>query len=145
VCIDRHEGSNPLVVAGISIGSVLPYHATAGPMAMLAFSARIRDRWLGGELAAYTNRTLTSPDQLMDHLDRIRTQGYALSNSDYLAGVAAVGAPILGRDGAVVASISVGGRVETFEGDALADKVETILAAARSLSRVAEALPASSQ
>jgi hypothetical protein len=45
----------------------------------------------------------------------------------------------------VVASISVGGRVETFEGDALADKVETILAAARSLSRVAEALPASSQ
>ncbi|MBY3790892.1 IclR family transcriptional regulator [Rhodococcus fascians] len=145
VCIDRHEGSNPLVVAGISIGSVLPYHATAGPMAMLAFSARIRDRWLGGELAAYTSRTLTSSDQLMDHLDRIRTQGYALSNSDYLAGVAAVGAPILGRDGVVVASISVGGRVETFEGDALADKVETILAAARSLSRVAEALPATSQ
>ena len=142
VCIDRHEGSNPLVVAGISIGSVLPYHATAGPMAMLAFSARIRDRWLTQDLPAFTDRTPTAPDELLTRLEQIRSKGYALSNSDYLTGVAAVGAQILGRNAAVIASISVGGRAETFEGDALSAKVATILAAAKGLSRVAEALPA---
>ncbi|WP_042937782.1 IclR family transcriptional regulator [Rhodococcus sp. AW25M09] len=144
VCIDRLEGSNSLVVAGISIGSVLPYHAAAGPISMLAHSAEIRDQWLTGSLPAYTPETVTESSALMSHLEQIRTQGYAVSRSDYLAGVAAVGAPILGRRGAVVAAISVGGRIEAFEGVALQRKIDTIVAAAAALSRVAAALPATS-
>lgn len=141
VVIDRLEGSNPLVVVGISIGSVLPYHAAAGPMAMLAFSPDIRQRWIDDDLPSFTNSTLTDSVRLIERLDHIRSAGYAFGNSDYLQGVAAVAAPVLGKNGVVVASISVGGRVEAFEGAALSAKVRKVCDAAAQLSRVAEALP----
>ncbi len=140
VCIDRVEGNNPLVVAGINIGSVLPYHAAAGPIAMLAHSETLRHRWIGDELTPYTDRTVTDSAALTKHLDAVKHAGYSVSNSDYLIGVAAVAAPILRRDGTVVASISIGGRVEAFDGAALTDKIERVRDAAARLSRVAEAL-----
>lgn len=141
VCIDRVEGNNPLVVAGINIGSVLPYHAAAGPISMLANSEPLRERWIHNGLASYTDRTVTDTKALLAHLDSVRRAGYSVSNSDYLAGVAAVAAPIFGRDRSVVASISIGGRVEAFDGDALSTKIEHVRDAAARLSRVAEALP----
>ncbi|GAA5055961.1 IclR family transcriptional regulator [Nocardia callitridis] len=141
VCIDLLEGRNALVVAGITVGSVLPYHAAAGPIVMLAHSKALRDRWIKAGLPAITDLTITDADTLVDHLDHIVEAGYALSNSDYLPGVAAVGAPILGRDGSVAASISVGGRAEGFEGDALAAMIERVRDAATRITRVAQALP----
>ncbi|MBY6413485.1 IclR family transcriptional regulator [Rhodococcus sp. BP-252] len=141
VCIDRLEGHNPLVVAGINIGSVMPYHAAAGPIAMLAFSNALRERWFRRELPAYTDRTLTNATALSEHLDSVRAAGYSVSNSDYLDGVAAVAAPILGRDGTAVASISIGGRVEAFEGDALQDKIDRVCDAAARLTHIAASLP----
>lgn len=141
VCIDRLEGNNPLVVAGINIGSVLPYHAAAGPIVMLANSDSLRERWIRDELASYTDRTLTDAGKLREHLDSVRALGYSVSNSDYLSGVAAVAAPILGRSGEVVASISIGGRVEAFEGNALQRKIDSVRDAAARLTRAAQALP----
>lgn len=141
VCIDRVEGNNPLVVAGINIGSVLPYHAAAGPIAMLAHSKPLRDRWIDSHLTPYTDHTITDRTALTEHLDRVQRAGYSVSNSDYLTGVAAVAAPILGRNGTVVASISIGGRVEAFTGTALTTKIERVVDAATRLRRVAEALP----
>ncbi|MDJ0393727.1 IclR family transcriptional regulator [Rhodococcus sp. G-MC3] len=140
VCIDRVEGNNPLVVAGINIGSVLPYHAAAGPIVMLAHSERLRERWIRDDLTTYTDRTLTDAAALTKHLDSVKALGYSVSNSDYLSGVAAVAAPILGRGGAVVASISIGGRTEAFEGDALTRKIDRVRDAAARLTRAAEAL-----
>ncbi|KXX59677.1 IclR family transcriptional regulator [Rhodococcus sp. LB1] len=141
VCIDRLEGSNPLVVAGINIGSVMPYHAAAGPIVMLAHSKELRQRWIRDGLPSFTDRTLTDTAELAEHLDAVKEAGYSISNSDYLPGVAAVAAPILGRSGSVVASISIGGRVEAFEGAALTEKIERVRDAAARLTRVAEALP----
>jgi DNA-binding IclR family transcriptional regulator len=141
VCIDRLEGNNPLVVAGINIGSVMPYHAAAGPIVMLAQSKDLRQKWIRDGLPSFTERTLTDTAELTEHLDAVKEAGYSISNSDYLPGVAAVAAPILGRSGSVVASISIGGRVEAFEGDALTEKIERVRDAAARLTRVAEALP----
>ncbi|MGC5257765.1 IclR family transcriptional regulator [Gordonia sp. DT218] len=141
VCIDRLEGNNPLIVAGINIGSVMPYHAAAGPIVMLANSEEIRAQWIRNGLQAFTDRTLTDVDRLTAHLDGVRDAGYSVSDSDYLAGVAAVAAPIFGRAGAMVASISIGGRVESFRGAALDEKVDGVLDAAARVTRVMQALP----
>ncbi|MEV0110820.1 IclR family transcriptional regulator [Nocardia sp. NPDC050799] len=141
VCIDLLEGRNSLVVAGINIGSVMPYHAAAGPTVMLAHSEALRDRWISKGLPAITERTITEADRLVEHLDGIKKAGYSVSNSDYLPGVAAVAAPILGRDGSVVASISVGGRAEEFDGDALAAKIEKVCDAGARITRIVQALP----
>nr|WP_232512700.1 IclR family transcriptional regulator C-terminal domain-containing protein [Rhodococcus pyridinivorans] len=72
---------------------------------MLAHSEELQRSWIQDGLPAFTDRTLTTTAQLTQHLEIVRKDGYAVSNSDYLPGVAAVAAPILGRDGSVVASI----------------------------------------
>lgn len=141
VCIDLLEGRNSLVVAGITIGSVMPYHAAAGPAVMLAHSKALRDRWVKAGLPAITEQTITDVDRLTEHLDEIATAGYSLSVADYLPGVAAVAAPILGRNGSVVASISVGGRAEEFEGTALAAMIEKVCDAGVRITRIVQALP----
>ena len=141
VCIDLLEGRNSLVVAGINIGSVMPYHAAAGPIVMLAHSRALRKEWVKADLPAITERTTTDVDDLVERLDEIVKSGYSVSNSDYLPGVAAVGAPILGRDGSVVASISVGGRAEEFEGQALTVKIEKVCEAGARVTRIVQALP----
>lgn len=141
VCIDLLEGRNSLVVAGITIGSVMPYHAAAGPIVMLAHSQALRDKWLTTDLPAITERTITDAGRLTERLDEVVESGYSVSNSDYLPGVAAVGAPILGRDGSVVASISVGGRAEEFDGDALTAKIEKVCEAGARITRIVQALP----
>ncbi|WP_328387333.1 IclR family transcriptional regulator [Nocardia sp. NBC_00416] len=141
VCIDLLEGRNSLVVAGINVGSVMPYHVAAGPAVMLAHSKALRDRWITNDLPAITEQTITEADRLVEHLDEIERAGYSVSNSDYLPGVAAVAAPILGRDGSVVASISVGGRSEEFEGEALTAKIEKVCDAGARITRIVQALP----
>ncbi|MGI5216791.1 IclR family transcriptional regulator [Nocardia sp. CA-290969] len=141
VCIDLLEGRNSLVVAGINVGSVMPYHAAAGPTVMLAHSKALQDKWLTDSLPSITDRTITDAERLAEHLAEIREAGYSLSHSDYLPGVAAVAAPILGRDGSVVASISVGGRAEEFEGEALAAKIERVCDAGARITRIVQALP----
>ncbi|QBJ96953.1 IclR family transcriptional regulator [Rhodococcus sp. ABRD24] len=141
VCIDLLEGRNTLVVAGINVGSVLPYHAAAGPTVMLANSKVLQDRWIKEELPAITDRTITDVNELVQHLDKIREVGYSVSNSDYLPGVAAVAAPILGRDGSVLASISVGGRADEFEDESLRVKIDKVCEAGEHITRIVQALP----
>ncbi|WP_262365919.1 IclR family transcriptional regulator [Gordonia sp. OPL2] len=141
VCIDRVEGANTLVVAGINVGTVLPYHAAAGPTVMLAYSEELRDRWIHDDLPAFTDRTLVDATELRSHLDVVRREGYSLSNSDYLDGVAAVAAPIVDRSGALIASISIGGRVEAFVGDDLTAKVDRVRDAAARISTVMQSIP----
>jgi DNA-binding IclR family transcriptional regulator len=116
VCIDRVEGGKPLVLTAIGIGAVLPYHAAAAPVAMAAFDPAIRERVLTDPLPAFTDSTHVDPAEFAAHLDLVRTEGVAVSRDDYLVGVSAVAAPILGHGGALVATLSLGGRSEDFVG-----------------------------
>ncbi|GAB3568928.1 IclR family transcriptional regulator [Amycolatopsis endophytica] len=132
VCIDRVEGGKPLVLAAIGIGSVLPYHAAAAPVVMAAFDADLRERVLAGPLPAFTAGTHVDPAEFAAHLDRVRADGVSFSHDDYLNGVSAVAAPVLGAGGTLVATLSLGGRSEDFrdgEGEARAAAVRESAAA----------------
>ncbi|ALE73926.1 Transcriptional regulator, IclR family [Pseudonocardia sp. Ae168_Ps1] len=142
VCIDRVEGGKPLVVAGIGIGTVLPYHAAAAPVVMAAFDPALRERVLGGELRAFTGSTHVDPAELAAHLDEARASGIAVSRDDYLGGVSAVAAPILGADGALVATVSLGGRSEDFTGPDGEARAAAVAEAGRGLSTTIGARPA---
>lgn len=140
VCIDKVEGTGNLVVAGINIGTVLPYHAAAGPVVMLANSQSLRDRWVHDGLAKYTDHTQQDPTALTTHLDRVLEDGYSLSESDYLDGVSAVAAPVLDKEGTISASISIGGRAENFTGALLEAKISQVTRTAMRISSVLRAI-----
>ncbi|MBC3191515.1 IclR family transcriptional regulator [Pseudonocardia sp. C8] len=142
VCIDRVEGGKPLVVAGIGIGSVLPYHAAAAPVVMTAFDQAIRERVLAAGLAAFTETTYVDPVAFAAHLDEVRAAGVAVSRDDFLRGVSAVAAPVLGRDRALEATISLGGRSEDFTGPEGDVRAAAVRKAARRLSAAVGERPA---
>jgi len=81
---------------------------------------------------AYTARTIASPERLHDELARVRTQGYATDDQEYLEDVWAVAAPVRQnrRLSAGVAVIGVGRRMDEA---ARARAIDGVLAAASAI------------
>ena len=59
---------------------------------------------------AFTRRTLTEVDALMDEVQRARSQGWALVDQELEEGLISMAAPILGRNGQMLAAINVSGQ-----------------------------------
>lgn len=84
-------------------------HTTADGKAMLAAMSRERvdailDRY---GLPAATENTITDPDRLRTELDRVREQGYATEEEEWLIGVSSLGKAITDEDGDVIGAISL--------------------------------------
>lgn len=54
-----------------------------------------------------TERTITDPDRLMEELEQVREQGYALDAREMEEHAECVGAPVFGADGNLVGAVSV--------------------------------------
>ena len=89
------------------IGARIPLHATAVGQALLAHSTpEFIDDIAALPLTKYTEHTVTSARELSRSLERVRSQGYALSTEEYLAGSTAIAAPVI-VNGRVEAAIGV--------------------------------------
>jgi len=113
VCVERVEGDprHPIRLS-YERGHVLPLHAGASAKVLLAFSdPGDIDATLGSidSLPRYTERTVTDKTALRRQLERIRSDGYALSAGEVDAGVRGIAAPILQPDGRAAAGLSVVG------------------------------------
>lgn len=108
VVADREESSRQLRVAA-PLGHRLAPFAGAVAKAMLAFAADSQARRLPRTLPRFTPRSLTSRTAYLHELRRTHERGYATDDEEYLPGVRAVSAPIVGADGRVVAVLSIVG------------------------------------
>lgn len=135
VVVDRVQGGRSLQVTGIGVGTVLPFHAAAGPVVMAAYDDAIRRRLLAAPATAYTDATLVEADALEARLQEVRRDGGALSHGDYLDGVSAVAAPVLGRAGELVATLSLGGPSSDFTEAAGAERFTAVVEAADRLTQ----------
>ena len=89
-------------------GQRLPLHAGAAGKTLLAHLPKDKvERHLASELPRYTSRTITDPRRLKSELARIRRQGWAQDRGEYSPGIHAFAAPILDRNAAIVAALSV--------------------------------------
>ena len=64
-------------------------------------------------LKAYGKNTITGIVQLMEELENVRKQGYAIDNEEYYEGVRCVAAPVRARS-KIVAAVSVTGSIFTM-------------------------------
>ena len=58
---------------------------------------------------AFTSKTLTSKQELLDALERVRRRGYAVDDEEMEIGTRCVGAAVLDRTGRAIAAVSVSG------------------------------------
>lgn len=92
------------------VGQGTPLHATSSGKVLLAYAPdAVRKGALSRELQRFTPATLTDPEQLREHLDRIVEQGWGSTVEEYEAGLNAVAAPVRDADGSVIAALSVSG------------------------------------
>lgn len=56
---------------------------------------------------AHTSQTLTEVDRILDSLQVVREQGYAVNGQELFLGDMTIGAPVLGANGRPVAAVHV--------------------------------------
>ena len=92
----------------IEKGEVLPLHATASGLAVLAFSAPdVIDAALRARLARHTGQTETDAGRLRTEIAAIARAGVALSNGRYEDGVLGIAAPCFSPEGVVSGAVAI--------------------------------------
>jgi len=87
------------------------------------------------EMIPFTPYTITGRDALMKELKETRRRGYAINNQGVIPGRASIAAPVFGRDGRVIASISLVGSPERLLGADLDAFVRQLQNTAMEISR----------
>jgi IclR family acetate operon transcriptional repressor len=136
VIADQSEPPRQLKVVA-PLGQRLPPFAGSVAKAILATlpereaAALVRSR----PLPTFTSRSITTPDRYLAELARVRADGYALEDDEYLAGVHAVSAAILDADGRAVATLSVAAVRARFTSERIRGLGPVVAEAARDVSR----------
>jgi DNA-binding IclR family transcriptional regulator len=101
------ESANPMRLAS-RVGMRLPAHATGIGKALLSLlppdEATRRIRSTG--LPRLTDRTVTDPDALLGVLERVRAEGFAIDDEEFVSGCRCVAVPLPGV-GEVPAAVSI--------------------------------------
>ena len=86
-------------------------------------------------LPAFTPRSITTADEYLIELARVREDRYALEDDEYLDGVCAASAAILDADGQAVGTLSVAAVCARVDGERIRALGPVVAAAAESVSR----------
>ena len=108
IYLDRVETAWPLRIA-LGAGSSVPLHASASGKLFLAhMPKRSRERFIRqSPLVRHTRKTLTDAGALAAELDRVRDQGYATDDEEYLAGICCLAVPVHDPNGWVIAALAM--------------------------------------
>ena len=106
--VDTSEPAGGLRMVSV-IGARIPTHCSAVGKVMLAFlpEERLVSIVQDKGLPRRTENTITDIEELKEHLQHIREQGYALDDEENEKGVKCVAAPIRDQNGNVAAAISI--------------------------------------
>ena len=117
-------------------GKTMPLHGTASGKCFLAYAtSTIRAAFLqAAPLAKLTSRTILDLARLEASLTEIRRQGFATEEDEFRSGYAAIAAPILDRQQAILGTISIYGPSERMAGRRLLRFVTALKAEARHVS-----------
>lgn len=93
----------------LHLGSRLPVYCTSqGKAQLVDLSRQEVDELLGpGPYPKLGPNTITTLDGLMNELDRIQRQGYAINDQELAAGIRSVAAPVRGSERKVIAAINI--------------------------------------
>ncbi len=111
VYINKIEPINRRVCISSRTGTSNPVYSTSLGKAILAYmpAEEVAKTISKIQFNAFTAKTLTSPSELVDALERVRRRGYAVDDEEMEIGTRCVGAAILDVNGQPIAAVSVSG------------------------------------
>ena len=101
--------SDNVLALRLFVGSRLPAYASSLGRAMLAFLPEDEVTEILGmrRLTKLTENTITNRRELFEELRRIRDNGYAVNDQQFVLGVRGIAAPIFGVSGRPVAAVNI--------------------------------------
>lgn len=134
VYLDRVETQWPLSLR-FRPGSRVPIHCTAiGKLLLAGMPRRRQERMIRQlPLKAHTEATITDPAALRRELDRIREQGFAIDNEEFLAGVVCAAVPVAGPGGRRYGGLAVSAPAARMDADRARGHVPALRRAAEQL------------
>lgn len=111
IYLDTIESSE-ILRTGIHQGTRLPAHCTALGKILLAFLPQVDFDSLyknSESLVSITTNSISSFDELIDELKKIKEQGYAIDREEFKIGINCISCPIFDKDKKFVAAISITG------------------------------------
>ena len=93
------------------VGWRVPAYCTAIGKSQIAFlpENEIKELLSRTELKAYTKKTITEQDKIMEHLKTVGSKGYAVDEGEYETDIKCVGVPIRDYSLKVIAGITISG------------------------------------
>jgi IclR family KDG regulon transcriptional repressor len=129
--VDRVESPQGLRISS-QIGSFNPIHATSLGKVLLAYlpdkeqKQTLKSILDEHPLTSYTKNTITEKSTLIEELDRIKSNGYAIDREEFEIGLICVGIPIFNQKNEVVASLSASGPANRFKEEEVTNYVATL-------------------
>lgn len=132
VYVERISGRDAIRIQ-TRVGGRLPAHVTGVGRVLLAFAPpQVQEDALAAPLKRYSERTISSADELRRVLADVRRDGYAISEGQIEPDAVSVAAPVYGRQDTVVAAISIVAPADATDPRTV---VPAVRAAARGISR----------
>lgn len=127
----------------LSVGSLMPAHATALGKALLAHYGHAARHLNGEVLPRYTTATITDTGRLQTELDAASERGWASEIGELLQDVASIAAPIEDGRRMTVGAIGISGAIARLctTGSPHAELVGYVIKTARSISQQLGAAP----
>jgi IclR family KDG regulon transcriptional repressor len=102
----HHEGGREIRSGGGRMGGRYSLHADGAGKVLAAYADDVlRERLLKEGLEKLTANTRTTRKAFLDDMTRVRKQGFAVDNEEYIKGVMCFGAPVFNCAGEVVGAI----------------------------------------
>jgi DNA-binding IclR family transcriptional regulator len=117
-------------------GQRIPLHATSDGKVLLAYlPAAEAAEHLVPPLRRFTDRTITTLDELSPVLAEVRQRGFATAVDELEEGLTAIAAPVRNAEGRVIASISASGPSFRIPAGRISQVAESVRRAAAEVSR----------
>ena len=118
-----------------AVGGRAPLHCTAVGKVLLAFQTPeyVKEVVQQG-LTAYTPRTVTKREALLDMLDEVRQREHAVDDEESESGLRAVAAPVRNHSGSVIAAVGVAAPVQRMSKKTMQTCVPGVMATAAAVS-----------
>ena len=133
VVVERDHSPETITV---NLGLRADAHCTAEGKVILAYLPQQESMGILSKrpMRRYTQHTFTEISELLAHLDKVRTQGYAVNAEESAEGLRAVAAPVFDHTGKVIAALSITGPTSRLSLERIARLVTVLKEACRSVS-----------
>lgn len=133
IYVDKLDGSHP-IKAYTTIGGRAPVWCVATGKALLAHAPEEIVNDVVSHLARFTERTIISREGLVEELQAVRRNGYAVNHGEWREGVFGIAAPVRDSTGSVIAAIGISGPAMRFRQKDIRSRAVVVMEAAGEIS-----------